>query len=70
MFVYNYWIYDRYNIPVTSIAVLADSLLSWYPEPFQIGMWGSSMGLIHLKTKLLDYRGKCSWLENKRALLP
>ncbi|WP_462271303.1 RpnC/YadD family protein [Desulfobacter sp.] len=65
MFVYNYRIYDRYNIPVTSIAILADNSLSWDPEPFQYGMWGSSMGLIYLKTKLLDYRGQWSWLQRQ-----
>ena len=65
MFVYNYRIYDRYKIPVTSIAVLADDSVSWDPAPFQYGMWGSSMGLDFLKTKLLDYKDKWPYLEKE-----
>ena len=51
MFVYNYRIFDRYRIPVTSIAILADNTASWNPEPFKYGMWGSSMGLVLHKNK-------------------
>ena len=64
MFVYNYRIYDRFKVPVTSIAVLADDSPSWAPAPFQYGMWGSVMGLNFLKTKLLDYKTKWDYLEN------
>ncbi|MGP8330425.1 MAG: hypothetical protein ACT6FF_08945 [Methanosarcinaceae archaeon] len=65
MFVYNYRIFDRYRIPVTSIAILADNTASWNPEPFKYGMWGSSMGLDYIKTKLLDYKVKWSYLEKE-----
>ena len=64
MFVYNYRIYDRYKIPVTSVAILADNSPLWDPPPFQYGMWGSTMGLDYLKTKLLDYKDKWLYLEN------
>ncbi|MDY0363063.1 MAG: hypothetical protein RBR08_16565 [Desulforegulaceae bacterium] len=63
MFVYNYRIFDKYDIPVTSIAILADENESWNPEPFKYGMWGSNMGLDYLKSKLLDYKDKWSYLE-------
>jgi predicted transposase/invertase (TIGR01784 family) len=65
MFVYNYRIFDRYKIPVTSIAVLADDSPSWHPQPFQYGMWGSQMGLDYIKTKLLDYKTNWSYLESR-----
>jgi len=63
MFVYNYRIYDRYRIPVTSIAILADDSPLWDPHPFRYGMWGSTMGLDYIKTKLLDYKNKWLYLE-------
>ena len=66
MFVYNYRIYDRYRIPVTSIAVLADDSPSWSPEPFKYGMWGSSMGLDYLKVKLLDYKKRWNYLQKEK----
>lgn len=65
MFVYNYRIYDRYRIPVTSIAVLADDSPSWNPGSFEYGMWGSAMGLNFLKSKLLDYKTKWDYLEQE-----
>ena len=64
MFVYNYRIYERFKIPVTSIAVLADDQPNWRPEGFRYGMWGCRMELDYLKIKLLDYKDKWSYLEN------
>jgi len=63
MFVYNYRIYDRYRIPVTSIAILADGSPLCNPHPFRYGMWGSAMGPDYIKTKLLDYKDKWLYLE-------
>ncbi|MGE4519255.1 MAG: hypothetical protein AB7E04_07105 [Desulfobacteraceae bacterium] len=63
MFVYNYRIFDKYDIPVTSIAILADENKNWNPKAFKYGMWGSNMGLDYLKSKLLDYKDKWSYLE-------
>jgi predicted transposase/invertase (TIGR01784 family) len=63
MFVYNYRIYDRYKIPVTSVAILSDNAPSWNPAPFRYGLWGSTMGLEYIKTKLLDYKDKWLYLE-------
>jgi len=61
MFVYNYRIHDRYRIPVTSIAILADDAPSWHPSGFDYGMWGSRMGLDYLNVKFLDYRDQWSY---------
>jgi hypothetical protein len=63
MFVYNYRIFDKYDIPVTNIAILADENPNWNPGPFRYGMLGSNMGLDYLKSKLLDYKDKWSYLE-------
>jgi hypothetical protein len=63
MFVYNYRIYDRFKIPVTSIAIFADDLVSWNPKPFRYGMWGTSMSLDYKGIKLLDYKENWSYLE-------
>jgi hypothetical protein len=65
MFVYNYRIYDRFKIPVTSVAILADDSPTWRPGPFRYGMWGSTMGLDYLTTKLLDYKEKWAYLERQ-----
>ncbi|MBT3388398.1 MAG: hypothetical protein HN417_10735 [Desulfobacula sp.] len=64
MFMYNYRIYDRYEIPVTSIAILADDSPSWNPAPFEYGMWGAHMQLKYLKVKLLDYKDKWNYLKD------
>jgi hypothetical protein len=63
MFVYNYRIYDRFKIPVTSIAIFADGLVSWNPRPFRYGMWGTSMSLKYKGIKLLDYTQNWSYLQ-------
>jgi predicted transposase/invertase (TIGR01784 family) len=65
MFVYNYRIYDRFKIPVTSVAILADDSPTWRPGPFRYGMWGATMGLDYLTTKLLDYKEKWAYLERE-----
>jgi predicted transposase/invertase (TIGR01784 family) len=65
MFVYNYRIYDRFKIPVTSVAILADDSATWRPGPFRYGMWGSTMGLDYLTTKLLDYKEKWAYLKRQ-----
>jgi hypothetical protein len=66
MFVYNYRIFDKYDIPVTSIAILADENESWNPKPFKYGMWGSVTGTDYIKSKLLDYKDKWSYLETMK----
>src|SRR5438445_9033415 len=40
MYVYNYRLFDRYNRPVASFAVLGDERPSWRPERFGYSLWG------------------------------
>ncbi|WP_084639826.1 hypothetical protein, partial [Geitlerinema sp. PCC 9228] len=56
MFVYNYRIYDRYEQPVNSFAILADENPQWRPQEFGYGDWVSYMGLRFQPLKLRDYR--------------
>ncbi|MFZ3046775.1 MAG: hypothetical protein WA151_12745, partial [Desulfatirhabdiaceae bacterium] len=46
------------------MAILADDAPSWNPPPFQYGMWGSTMSLDYIKTKLLDYKDNWLYLES------
>jgi len=58
MFVYAYRIYDRYRRTVVSLAVLADEAPRWRPRRFQVGRWGSRIGIRFPSVKLLDYAGR------------
>jgi hypothetical protein len=58
MFVYAYRLYDRYAREIVSLAVLADSSPGWRPSRFEIGRWGSRLGLEFPSIKLLDYAGR------------
>jgi hypothetical protein len=63
MFVYGYRIYDRYRRTVVSLAVLADETPSWRPRRFQVGRWGSRIGIRFPTVKLLDWAGRDAELE-------
>ncbi|ESQ15366.1 MAG: hypothetical protein N838_08875, partial [Thiohalocapsa sp. PB-PSB1] len=58
MFVYSYRIYDRYRRTVVSLAVLADETPGWRPRRFQVGRWGSRIGIRFPSAKLLDWAGR------------
>jgi hypothetical protein len=66
MFVYGYRIYDRYRRPVVSLAVLCDDDPSWWPDRFEAGACGSSLGVSFLSAKLTDHRGREAALERDR----
>jgi predicted transposase/invertase (TIGR01784 family) len=55
MFVYNYRIYDRYDKPVASLAVLADEHANWRPNYFSYGVLGSETSIRFPIAKLTDY---------------
>jgi len=63
MFVYAYRIYDRYGCEVASFAVLADTRPGWQPSKFEIGRWGTRLGLAFPSVKLLAYAGREPELE-------
>jgi hypothetical protein len=55
MFVYNYRIFDRYDRPVASMAVLADDNAHWKPQAFAYDVLDCQMGIRFPVAKLLDY---------------
>lgn len=55
MFVYNYRIFDTYDRPVASLAVLADDHPTWRPEHFSYERLGCRHSLHFPVAKLLDY---------------
>ena len=63
MFVYHYRIFDRYNVPVASLAVLADDDPSWRPAEFRQNLFGCEATLRFPAAKLLDLAAKEAELE-------
>jgi hypothetical protein len=63
IYVYNYRIFDRYNRPVASLAVLADDDPDWRPTEFRQGVFGSEAGIRFVPVKLLDFAGREAVLE-------
>jgi len=51
MFVYNYRVFDRYNRPVASLAVLADDTANWRPTEFRNSVFGCEVGTRVLTVK-------------------
>jgi hypothetical protein len=63
MYVYNYRLYDRYHVPILSLAVLADDNPNWRPNSFIIDLWGCRAGLEFPTVKLLDFANRLEDLE-------
>ncbi len=63
MYVYNYRIYDRYNRPVASLAVLADDEADWRPVDFSSDLFGCQAGIRFPAVKLLDFAAHEAILE-------
>ncbi len=63
MFVYNYRVYDRYNRPVASLAVLADDDDGWRPTEFRSSVFGCETGIRFPVVKLLDFAAQEATLE-------
>ncbi|WP_435749575.1 DUF4351 domain-containing protein [Thauera sp. AutoDN2] len=55
MFVYNYRIFDTYDRPVASLAVLADNDPTWRPDRFEYERLGCRHSLHFPVAKLVDY---------------
>ena len=58
MFVYNYRIFDRYEKPVASLAVLADEHKQWKPSSYGFAVLGCRHTLEFPVAKLTDYEDK------------
>ena len=63
MFVYQYRRFDRYNVPVASLAVLADDDPHWRPAEFRQSLFGCDASLRFPAAKLLDFAAKEAELE-------
>jgi hypothetical protein len=63
MFVYHYRIFDRYNKPVASLAVLADDDALWRPDLFREIVFGCESTLRFPIAKLRDFANKVEELE-------
>jgi hypothetical protein len=63
MYVYNYRVFDRYNVPVASIAVLADDEANWRPSEFRQNLFDCDVGIRFPSVKLLDFASKVDELE-------
>ena len=63
MFVYYYRIFDRYQCPVLSLALLADERADWRPDRFEQTLLGCTASLHYPIVKLLDWRSRRAELE-------
>lgn len=63
MYVYNYRVFDRYNRPVASLAVLADDDPDWRPTDFHSNLFGCEAGIRFPAVKLLDFAAHEAMLE-------
>ena len=55
MYVYNYRLFDRYDRPVVSLAVLGDASPTWRPMRYEQSLWGCRVGIEFPVVKLRDY---------------
>ena len=63
MFVYNYRIFDRYDRPVASLAVLSDERTGWRPDHFGYELWGCKVGIRFPVAKVIDHAERWDELE-------
>src|SRR3990167_3798652 len=63
MFIYGYRIYDKYQQPVVSCAILTDDQKEWRPQRYKVGLAGSYLSGEFLIVKLMDYESKLAELE-------
>ena len=63
VYVYNYRIFDRYNRPVASLALLADDDPDWRPSAFHQNLFGCEVGIRFPAVKLLDFAPHEAMLE-------
>ncbi|CAN2041178.1 Cytosolic protein [Candidatus Magnetomoraceae bacterium gMMP-15] len=68
VYVYNYRIHDLYNLPVASLAVLADEHVSWHPSVYSQKLWGCNTAFKFPMVKILDYRNQTQ--ELKKSINP
>ncbi len=63
MFTYGYRIWDKYQQPLVSCAILTDDRRSWRPNSYEVKFAGSRLSAEFLVIKLIDYRERQNELE-------
>jgi hypothetical protein len=63
MYTYNYRLFDRYDRPVVSLAILGDDSPGWRPDRYHQSLWGCQVGFQFPVIKLHDYREQGAMLE-------
>ena len=63
MFIYKYRIFDRYKVPIISIALLADGQSKWCPNYYREEIFGCHVEMRYLVIKVLDYLPQCAKLQ-------
>ena len=66
MFQYHYWLRDRFDRPVVSVAVLGDDRPRWRPTIYESALWGCEIQFRFPIVKLLDYQEHLAELEASR----
>ncbi|MBK1633604.1 cytosolic protein [Thiohalocapsa halophila] len=66
MFTYNYRLYDRYDQPIASLAILADLSPDWKPRGFDLQQLGCTHRFRFPVVKLLDFTDRLHQLERDR----
>ena len=65
MYIYNYRIFDKQYLPVTSLAILADENSSWRPGAYCSEQWGCKINFEFPMVKLIDYATRIDDLLDK-----
>ena len=63
MYVYHYRLFDRYQMDVVSLGVLADSNRNFRPNSYHWGRWGCELDFRFPSVKLLDWQARWEQLE-------
>jgi hypothetical protein len=64
VYVYNYRIFDKFDRPVVSLAVLADDDPNWKPSEFSRELWDCKTNFTFPTAKLLDFKDKLEDSDN------
>jgi hypothetical protein len=67
VFVCNYRIFDRHDLPVASLVILSDPHTNWRPSEFGYSVFGCRMKPRFPAVKLLDFRKRKAELRNSKS---
>ena len=66
MYVYHYRLFDKYERPIVSLAVLGDDDAKWRPHSYETELWGCRSSLEFPVVKLTDYESRWAELAQDR----